>query len=76
MAEHTPGPWVVSSTGRDIKTADGTVVVAYTYERDAHLIAAAPELLEACDRLVHHFNRDAVDAAMAAIARATGATNA
>jgi len=41
---------------------------------DARLIAAAPDLLEACDRLVHHFNRDAVDAAIAAIAKATGET--
>lgn len=49
MTEHTPGPWTVSRTKRDILGPDGIEVVAYAYERDARLIAAAPELLEALE---------------------------
>ena len=76
---YTPGPWHWTPPEADdeppyVHAADGTTV-AYTFlTRDARLIAAAPELLEVCDRLVHHFNREAVDAAIAVIAKATGGT--
>jgi microcystin degradation protein MlrC len=59
VANHTPGPWVVSQDGTDIIArvdTPGAVVVASTHfwatppteeqRAVAHLIAAAPELLE------------------------------
>jgi hypothetical protein len=49
---HTPGPWTVSQpSGNYIDTATGSVA-ALTYgatKADAHLIAAAPDLLAALE---------------------------
>jgi len=49
-ASHTPGPWAVSQpSGNYIDTPTGSVA-ALTYgatKADAHLIAAAPDLLAA-----------------------------
>lgn len=57
MADHTPGPWHVAKggLGREIRADDGPFIASvydhtFTYgERNAnaHLIAAAPELLDA-----------------------------
>ena len=68
MSGHTPGPWVVrgADTYRwqiehgEVKTA--TVVARITTPRkggaeasdaNAHLIAAAPDMLEAAEALIH-----------------------
>jgi hypothetical protein len=62
MSEHTSGPWAVyqladddktygSNAGKFIVTSeDGDLEICgvVSYNNDAHLIAAAPELLEAC----------------------------
>lgn len=98
MAEHTPGPWqVIASTGTEVLAlADGpdSVVVADTEffgrtptERqiaDAHLIAAAPDLLAALERMLSvsgsHVTAGnaqcdtclAVSQAMTAVAKARG----
>lgn len=85
MSEHTPGPWTVSHAkqedgGCSIVSATGTVAW-HVSEDDARLIAAAPELLDAlagvlqwmpppCDAEIEL--QDAVNAARAAIAKATG----
>ena len=52
---HTPGPWYVEVY------SDGTTVESKTYtiaenvsNEDAALIAAAPDLLEACEFLIRH----------------------
>ena len=87
-AAHTPAPWHF----KKLAVHDGGHVVMFTAqngqrthrldcagefkEADAHLIAAAPELLAAC-RLVEQAQRDgdymtAFRAVSAAIAKATG----
>jgi len=54
---HTPGPWVVKHDKKglpfigvesDPRTYNGTIATVDTSEKDARLIAAAPELLEQC----------------------------
>lgn len=59
MSKHTPGPWQVRPSTNEITNADhgslpfaivaGYTLIGATYEngKDARLIAAAPELLEA-----------------------------
>lgn len=94
MSKHTPGPWVATPdplgcetdwmVGAAVGHPDG---VAVCNKRDAHLIAAAPDLLEACRKLVEwHGNRagfgdgllpadqqvEWIANAMRAIAKATG----
>ena len=61
--EHTPGPWQLSPGGVSALDENGTLVASAQYNppkdprgprsrqeqrANAHLIAAAPELLEAC----------------------------
>jgi len=49
MSEHTPGPWTVDRLC--IQAPDGNVALvnlARASDADARLIAAAPDLLEAC----------------------------
>lgn len=99
---HTPGPWAVSicdkelwdtDTTTDIESAHGehiaTMGAAHdyaTWEADARLIAAAPDLLAACEAAlayipgseVHSWppgfelRRKAIDLLRAAIAKAEG----
>jgi len=54
---HTPGPWVVKHDKKglpfigvesDPRTYNGTIATVDTSEKDARLIAAAPELLQQC----------------------------
>ena len=62
MNNHTPGPWHLKIDGSGImhiKTAGGTSLMSNSnygyppaYEADWHLIAAAPELLEALETLL------------------------
>lgn len=86
MSGHTPGPWTVEadSLGFPTKvTAQGfygsQALIARTFGvlSNARLIAAAPELLEACKRLVERAAEDNPDdwafiEAEAAIAKAEG----
>jgi hypothetical protein len=61
-AAHTRGPWSVRKDGRPelnnqnhvIEAADGAMVCYYRFasESDAHLIAAAPDLLEVMSKRV------------------------
>ncbi len=71
--QHTPGPWRADESGRDVRTGGvGGLFVAriyavprednpsvYTDEQvaNAHLIAAAPELLDACRTLIKYCSR-------------------
>ena len=65
-AKHTPGPWNVTENGGDafdVKSEDyGTIALIHDplardmgrmdeVESNAHLIASAPDLLAACDKL-------------------------
>ena len=54
MTEHTPGPWVVNETRGHaffIDAPDHNICyVGRIAEADARLIAAAPDLLEACEK--------------------------
>lgn len=99
MSGHTPGPWLalptVAPRGWNIEARGCTYTVAIARdgtgapenEANAHLIAAAPELLAACRKLVEWngnragFAEDLLPAdqqvewvadAMRAIAKATG----
>ena len=85
MSAHTPGPWLFVQGGsgdfpvwivrignRGSITLPATAGME-TMDADARLIAAAPELLEALERYVHHFG-DPLKCARAAIAKATGET--
>ena len=51
--KHTPGPWTVlpGITSGDIITPMGRVASCVTLTTDAHLIAAAPALLEALEAI-------------------------
>ena len=94
MSKPTPGPWVVQhfvkvmAGGKDqplMVIASGEDIVADVHrERDASLIASAPDLLSALRGAVdvlqsqmgflqHAEDIDLIDAARAAIAKATGA---
>ena len=102
MSKHTPGPWTVNPAGytehhRDSVIVDdagdriavvrGKDVVDSIHIANAHLISAAPDLLEACKTLADYFSghnpqdipsecgsgvRDALVLARAAIAKAEG----
>jgi len=64
--KHTPGPWAAEGAGRQIHTSSGTFYLAYDQDkhgnreftspteldRNVHLVAAAPELLAALERIV------------------------
>ena len=54
-ATHTPGPWAVSQPSGNYIAAPTGGIAALTYgatKADAHLIAAAPDLLAAMQRIV------------------------
>lgn len=82
--KHTPGPWAINCD-LGIYAATGTqwaiASVGFGWphqpdrreaEANAHLIAAAPELLEALEYLVGLGGGDCLDMARAAIAKARG----
>lgn len=57
-ARHTPGPWRVGSgcvVGSDDRMICGSALSRTGDEQNAnaHLIAAAPDMLRACESLVH-----------------------
>lgn len=85
--QHTPGPWKLN--GSIVTTENGTPIASAQYygihgskecDDNALLIAAAPELLEACQSLVNWCDKNKpagealffVTQARAAIAKATG----
>lgn len=90
---HTPDEWVPSvHTGNVITKTDGTLIAAVfgddpeckpdeRMKANQHLIAAAPDLLEALKRLLTGWRNEtdtlqnAVDAAWAAIAKAEGSSH-
>ena len=84
--KHTPGPWIAQRDPNAIMADDWCIgaqgqidSVAVCSERDARLIAAAPDLLEALKCLVGWFDDDRMNGAekqikkaRAAIRKATG----
>lgn len=93
QSKHTPGPWRVYcdpchyDTASDVKSDCGQFFASVggksgwqEQEANARLIAAAPDLLEALEAIVHtwdgpaykHFMRDNIDLAKRAIAKAKG----
>lgn len=84
-AQHTAGPWKVkkSNTGSDfLHVESGTVerIAVVRFAADANLISAAPDLLDALNKLMALESRGRVmpvgrewDAARAAIAKVEGA---
>jgi hypothetical protein len=91
MSKHTPGPWVVDPRAKlrvfaankaTVASAGCTDTERSSWEANARLIAAAPELLEALQLMLDaHLDTSgtdgplqmaAKDAADAAIAKATG----
>jgi hypothetical protein len=79
----TPGPWVVAEEAK-IKHPEGTFIAQAQYWPDAYLIAAAPDLLEALNRVLPQYEAllkdcglrslGTADQARAAIAKAEGKT--
>jgi hypothetical protein len=84
--QHTKGPWVAASRDGEpwVENEDGDYICAphgYDFDEDlanAKLIAAAPDLLAACEALLFAIEQDKVrglgrciDVASAAIAMAT-----
>ena len=81
MSKHTPGPWSVDGAGIKAMVRGGNAsIVAVRHrndgnvnEADMRLIAAAPEMLEALNALVHNVTyldvpneiKDQIEAAMA-----------
>ena len=91
MSKHTPGPWALSSGASHVIAARGggickldSIHGAYQDQAaNAHLIAAAPDMLEALKRIEYGLTQDArtadgwtkadaVACAQAAIAKAEG----
>lgn len=87
MSKHTPGPWAVEDRGcrfivskegdgyitRDVCRMDGSTMSAFAQEANAHLIAAAPDLLEALHYAVRQVPElITVPGIRAAIAKAEG----
>lgn len=54
--KHTPGPWKIQQEekGSSIRSEDSRLLgaIAKCHDQDAHLIAAAPDLLEALQLLL------------------------
>lgn len=90
MNKHTPGPWIIEKSPFEVLNVDhgmltheicsGYIMIAAIYvdhdSPDAHLLAAAPELLEALEWAVDNPHDDAywISQARAAIAKAKGET--
>ena len=73
---HTPGPWHYDSTWGLIKHGGAEIAALHSGNAaNARLIAAAPEMLAALQRLTHPAADDTdLEHALDVIARATGAT--
>ena len=62
MSKHTPGPWELNEQYVIARSKRGLRAIcqwgSYTSEANAALIAAAPDLLAVCKRLVAHAGID------------------
>ncbi len=87
MSGHTPGPWLfgqnstyetalVGPNGESVAEAAWTggsgCELRVRNDADANLIAAAPELLEECIKLLELYSKENQDAARAVVAKAKG----
>jgi hypothetical protein len=81
MAEHTPAPWTADRRGGvwGIVREQGCDLILCSHdhaEADAHLVAAAPDLLEALEDILRIYDRGGgighIHRARAAIAKARG----
>lgn len=81
MKTHTPGPWhlgmrpglIYGPLGEQIADMRGLTLEKYESIANAHLIASAPDLLAALERLAHPMADDEdLDYAREVIARAKG----
>jgi len=84
MSKHTQGPWLLDISDHDAAIhAGGTIAMVddtmVYWKRNAHLIAAAPDLLAALENVVASSNANdgdslvnAIQAARAAISKAKG----
>ena len=74
---HTPGPWIASLTSSGIQgliyaEKDGANIAVTYATQDAALIAAAPDMLKALQRLTHPAADDTdLENALEVIAKAT-----
>lgn len=86
MSEHTPGPWRLSTVGAvphaEITSDSGSIALVALGRKEsqenARLIAAAPDLLAACELALYAFETRAVidwGELERAIAKARGANN-
>jgi hypothetical protein len=76
MSKHTPGPWEIythnpDGSGLHIKSTKGGVIAKLfnpglreMLEANARLIAAAPELLDACEDVLYGINHKIDDNAI------------
>lgn len=58
---HTPGPWLSKEGMVYAEDGDGATLAHVRYEPDAHLIAAAPDLLAACEQATEYIDRPDID---------------
>jgi len=83
--KHTPGKWVTKESMVYSETGNGKTIANVDTEANARLIAAAPELLEACKNVAkwHRendsgegelFGLDFITTCISAIAKAEGET--
>ena len=73
--KHTPGPWQIEiyhgQFFRIIRERQAGETPAYRVDADARLIAAAPDLLSACEGILTSFHASVkTDAALAAVVAA------
>ena len=75
---HTPGPWIFDEATGDVGTEDGVLIHGNPPDDDdrdeelaanAHLIAAAPELLAACEAVLDGVSLDVYRIAAADMGR-------
>ena len=83
MSKHTPAPWVYDSFAlrKEIRSESNPLIAVVSsvhcsspeqMRDNARLIAAAPELLEACELALESDDRAVKDVLRAAIAQAKG----
>lgn len=77
MSKHTAGPWAEFSTAQVMDKDENIIAVTSGNVWDTRLIAAAPELLEACQFALQEWNEpesapEALDRLRKAIAKADG----
>ncbi len=75
MSAHTPGPWHYDNTWGLIKHGGAEIAALHSGNiANARLIAAAPDMLAALQRLTHPAaDEEDLEHALEVIARATGA---